>query len=92
VGRRVILEFMAGNFVELEKNSGIRNLDMITNHNPDLGFTARFDSIHKIESNNTSFHREILMISHFKYLGSIIQKDGEINSDANHRIQVGWLK
>ena len=29
--------------------------------------------------------------SHFKYLGSIIQKDEEINSD-NHRIQAGWLK
>ena len=29
---------------------------------------------------------------HFKYLGSIIQKDGKINSDVNHRIQAGWLK
>ena len=27
------------------------------------------------------------MSSHFKYLGSIIQKDVEINSDVNHRIQ-----
>jgi len=26
------------------------------------------------------------MSSHFKYLGSIIQKDEEINSDVNHRI------
>ena len=31
------------------------------------------------------------MSSHFKYLGSIIQKDGKINSDV-HRIQAGWLK
>ena len=29
--------------------------------------------------------QEISMSSHFKYLGSIIQKDGEINSDVNHR-------
>ena len=36
--------------------------------------------------------QEIPMSSHFKYLGSIIQKDGEINSDVNHRIQAGWLK
>jgi len=36
--------------------------------------------------------QEISMSSHFKYLGSIIQKDGEINSDVNHRIQAGWLK
>jgi len=32
------------------------------------------------------------MSSHFKYLVSIIQKDGEINSDVNHRIQADWLK
>ena len=32
------------------------------------------------------------MSNHFKYLGAFIQKDGEINSDANHRIQAGWLK
>jgi len=32
------------------------------------------------------------MSSHLKYLGSIIQKDGEINRDVNHKIQVGWLK
>ena len=34
----------------------------------------------------------IPMSSYFKYLGSIIQKDREIKSDANHRIQAGWLK
>jgi len=32
------------------------------------------------------------MSRHFKYLGPIIQKDGEINSDVNYRIQAGWLK
>jgi len=32
------------------------------------------------------------MSSHFKYLGFIIQKDEEINSDVNNRIQAGWLK
>ena len=32
------------------------------------------------------------MSSHFKYLGSIIQKDGDIDSDVNHRSQAGWLK
>ena len=36
--------------------------------------------------------QEIPMSSHFKYLGSIIQKDKEINSDVNHRIHAGWLK
>ena len=28
----------------------------------------------------------------FKYLGSIIQKDGKLDGDVNHRIKVGWLK
>ncbi|XP_019224237.1 PREDICTED: uncharacterized protein LOC109205923 [Nicotiana attenuata] len=28
----------------------------------------------------------------FKYLGSIIQGDGEINWDVTHRIGVGWMK
>ena len=28
----------------------------------------------------------------FKYLGSIIQKDGEIDGDVNHMIKAGWLK
>ena len=36
--------------------------------------------------------QEIPMNSHFKYLISIIQKDGEIKSHVNHRIQVDWLK
>ena len=36
--------------------------------------------------------QEIPMNSHFKYLGSIIQKDGEIDSDVHHRIQADWLK
>jgi len=36
--------------------------------------------------------QKISMSSHFKYLSSIIQKDGKINSDVNHKIQAGWLK
>ena len=35
---------------------------------------------------------EIPMSNHFKYLGFIIQRDGEIDSDVNHRIQAAWLK
>ena len=36
--------------------------------------------------------QEIPMSIHFKYLGSIIKKDGGIDSDVNHRIQASWLK
>ena len=28
----------------------------------------------------------------FKYLGSIIQSDGEVDKDVTHRIRVGWQK
>ena len=30
-------------------------------------------------------------ITKYNYLGSIIQRDEEIDGDVNHRIQVGWL-
>ncbi|CAN6559787.1 unnamed protein product [Malus baccata var. baccata] len=29
---------------------------------------------------------------HFCYLGSILQKNGELDEDLNHRIQAGWMK
>jgi hypothetical protein len=28
----------------------------------------------------------------FRYLGSMLQKDGDIDEDLNHRIKAGWLK
>jgi hypothetical protein len=28
----------------------------------------------------------------FHYLGSMLQKDGDIDEDLSHRIKVGWLK
>ena len=34
----------------------------------------------------------IPQVTKFRYLGSIVQSDGEINDDIMHRIQAGWLK
>jgi hypothetical protein len=34
----------------------------------------------------------IPQVTQFKYLGSIVQNDGEIEADVNHGIQTGWLK
>ena len=31
-------------------------------------------------------------VERFRYLGSIIQENGEIDEDINHRIKVGWKK
>jgi hypothetical protein len=28
----------------------------------------------------------------FRYLGSMLQKDGDIDEDLNHRIKASWLK
>ena len=28
----------------------------------------------------------------FRYLGSVLQKDGDIGEDVRHRISAGWLK
>ena len=36
--------------------------------------------------------QQISITECFKYLGSIIQKNGEIDGDVNHRIKTGWLK
>ena len=36
--------------------------------------------------------KEIKGSDFFRYLGSIIQKDGELDSDVAHRIKAGWVK
>ena len=36
--------------------------------------------------------QDIPRSEHFRYLGSIIQCDGNIDRDVTHRIQAGWLK
>ena len=28
----------------------------------------------------------------FRYLGSMLQRDGDIDEDVNHRIKAGWMK
>ncbi|TQD83397.1 hypothetical protein C1H46_031042 [Malus baccata] len=36
--------------------------------------------------------QEIPKSDRFRYLGSILQKNGELHEDLNHRIQAGWMK
>ncbi|CAH9108779.1 unnamed protein product [Cuscuta europaea] len=36
--------------------------------------------------------KEIPVSYMFRYLGSIIQKDGELDGDVSHRIRTGWMK
>ena len=35
---------------------------------------------------------EIPQSNYFRYLGSIVRNDGEIDKHVEHRIKVGWLK
>lgn len=37
-------------------------------------------------------NQEIPRSDHFRYLGLIMHKKGDIVDDAAHRIRVGWLK
>ena len=36
--------------------------------------------------------RWCLRRTHFRYLGSMLQEDGGIDEDVNHRIKAGWMK
>ena len=36
--------------------------------------------------------QEIPKRDHFRYLGSIIRKDGDVSDDVIHRIKAGWIK
>jgi len=36
--------------------------------------------------------RQIPKVNKFKYLGSIIQQNGDVDEDINQRIRVGWQK
>ncbi|KAM1503592.1 hypothetical protein ACFXTO_028813 [Malus domestica] len=45
-----------------------------------------------IHTNNRSNLAKITKSDRFRYLGSILQKNGELDGDLNHRIQAGWMK
>jgi hypothetical protein len=34
----------------------------------------------------------VLQKGTFRYLGSMMQKDGDIDKDMKHQIKVGWMK
>ena len=36
--------------------------------------------------------QEIWRSEKFRYLGSIIQQEGAIGEDVNHRVKAGWVK
>lgn len=44
------------------------------------------------DTRETMGGNEVASSTKFKYLGPIIQSDGEMDEDVMHRVQVGWLK
>ena len=51
-----------------------------------VGHMERAETIMRIED------QEIPQSDSFRYFGSIISNDGEIDEDVEHRIKAGWLK
>ena len=51
-------------------------------------FSGRVDAMGEV----TLDERPIPKVDKFKYLGSIIQQNRDIDEDINHRIKVGWQK
>ena len=54
---------------------------------------CNFSGIESIGEPEVSIRGEaVACTSKFKYLGSVIQNNGEIEGDVTNRIQIGWLK
>jgi hypothetical protein len=44
------------------------------------------------EDVDVTLNRKLVAKESFRYLGSMLQKDGDIDEDVRHRISVGWFK
>ncbi|RZB55503.1 Villin-4 [Glycine soja] len=54
---------------------------------------CKFNKSRRVSNSEVKIGDHIIpQVARFKYLGSVIQDDGEIEGDVNHRIQAGWMK
>ncbi|KAL5188110.1 hypothetical protein HKD37_05G013655 [Glycine soja] len=54
---------------------------------------CKFNKRRRVSNSKVKIGDHIIpQVTRFKYLGSVIQDDGEMEGDVNHRIQVGWMK
>ncbi|KAL5153826.1 LINE-1 retrotransposable element ORF2 protein [Glycine soja] len=54
---------------------------------------CKFNKRRRVSNSEVKVGDHIIpQVTRFKYLGSVIQDDGEIEGDVNHRIQAGWMK
>ncbi|KAL5195329.1 putative serine/threonine-protein kinase [Glycine soja] len=54
---------------------------------------CKFNKRRRVSNSEVKIGDHIIpQVTRFKYLGFVIQYDGEIEGDVNHRIQAGWMK
>ncbi|KAH1216587.1 hypothetical protein HKD37_13G036043 [Glycine soja] len=54
---------------------------------------CKFNKRRRVSNSEVKIGDHIIpQVTRFKYLGSVIQDDGEIEGDVNRRIQAGWMK
>ncbi|KAH1257632.1 hypothetical protein GmHk_03G007566 [Glycine max] len=54
---------------------------------------CKFNKRRRVSNSEVKIGDHIIpQVTQFKYLGSVIHDDGEIEGDVNHRIQAGWMK
>ncbi|KAH1251469.1 hypothetical protein GmHk_05G014337 [Glycine max] len=54
---------------------------------------CKFNKSRRVSNSEVKIGDHIIpQVTRFKYLESVIQDDGEIEGDVNHRIQAGWMK
>jgi hypothetical protein len=52
-----------------------------------------FSGVNDDEDTHITIQGQVVpQVTRFKYLGSFVQKDGDIDSDVTHRIQAGWCR
>jgi hypothetical protein len=44
------------------------------------------------EDGDVSLGGQVVPKDTFRYLGSMLQRDGDIDEDVSHRIKAGWMK
>ena len=51
-----------------------------------------FDGVVQEEGDTSLEGQVVLKNDTFRYLGSMLQRNGDIDADASHRIKAGWIK
>ncbi|KAH1264649.1 Craniofacial development protein 2 [Glycine max] len=85
--------------IEVWKTLGDRGLEWLTElfneimRSKSEYMECKFNKRRRVSNSEVKIGDHIIpQVTRFKYLGSVIQDDGEIEGDVNHRIQAGWMK